>query len=218
MAHSTERFIPALGADWLTPLYDTVAFLARERSFKRRLVEVARIAAGHDVLDIGCGTGTLALLVKQSCPGARVTGLDVDPKILAMARRKVDRAGVAIDLEQGSATAPPFAPASFDRVLTTLMLHHLKTAQKVETFAAVRRLLRPGGELHVADWGKPHNVLMQMASIGFRVFDGGESTGANLRGELPALITDAGFVGVAETERWMTAFGTLAFVRAGVPA
>jgi ubiquinone/menaquinone biosynthesis C-methylase UbiE len=79
MAHSTERFIPALGADWLTPLYDTVAFLARERSFKRRLVEVARIAAGHDVLDIGCGTGTLALLVKQSCPGARVTGLDVDP-------------------------------------------------------------------------------------------------------------------------------------------
>lgn len=213
----SNDFIPALGADWLTPFYDTVAFLARERSFKRRLVEVARIAAGQDVLDVGCGTGTLALLVKQACPAARVVGLDVDPRILAIARRKIERAGAAIDLQQGSATAPPFAPASFDRVLTSLVLHHLTTPQKKETFTAVRRLLRPGGELHVADWGKPHNLLMQAASIGFRVFDGGEATEANLRGQLPALIAGAGFVAVAETERWMTPFGTLAFVRAEVP-
>jgi ubiquinone/menaquinone biosynthesis C-methylase UbiE len=214
MQESREPFIPALGADWLTPLYDLVARLTGERRFKRRLVELARIASGQDVLDLGCGTGTLALLIKRTRPGVRVVGLDIDPRILAIARRKMQRAGVVLELQEGSATEPPFAPASFDRVLTTLMLHHLTTAQKRAALTAARRLLRPGGELHVADWGKPHNALMRVASLGFRLVDGGETTDANLSGQLPALIAAAGFADVAETERWMTPFGTLAFIRA----
>jgi ubiquinone/menaquinone biosynthesis C-methylase UbiE len=216
MSTKTDHFVPALGHDWLTPIYDVVARLTGERRFKRRLIEVAGIAAGQDVLDLGCGTGTLALMVSRMRPGTRVTGLDIDPRILAMARRKFEKTGAHIVLEQGSATAPPFAPASFDRILSTLMLHHLTTAQKQETLGAARRLLRPGGELHIADWGKPHNALMRVASIGFQLFDGGETTGANLRGELPALVRAAGFEDVAETERWMTPFGTLAFVRGRV--
>lgn len=214
MAHSSGRFIPALGADWLTPLYDTVVRFTGERAFKRRLVAAARIAARHDVLDLGCGTGTLALLVKRTCPGARVVGLDIDPRILAIARRKIERAHLDIELRQGSATAPPFPPASFDRVLTTLMLHHLTTAQKREALASARQLLRPGGELHVADWGRPHNALMRVAALKIRLVDGVKATEANLRGELPALIGASGFGDVAETERRMTPFGTLAFIRA----
>lgn len=216
MSTSTERFVPALGSDWLTPLYDLVAPLVGERRFKSRLVEVADIAAGHDVLDIGCGTGTLALLAQKMCPAARILGVDIDPKILEIARRKIARAGAPIEVHQGSATDPPFPPASFDRILTSLMLHHLTTEQKRETFAAARRLLRPGGQFHVADWGKPHNLLMRVAALGFQLADGAETTGANLRGELPQLIAEAGFKRVAETERWMTPFGTLAFVRAEV--
>jgi ubiquinone/menaquinone biosynthesis C-methylase UbiE len=217
MAQARTGFLPALGVDWLTPLYDTVAWLLGERSFKRRLIEAAGIVPGQDVLDLGCGTGTLALLVKAACPGARVVGLDRDPRILALARVKVARTTADVALCEGSATAPPFAPASFDRVLTTLVLHHLTTAQKREALAAVRRLLRPGGELHVADWGPPHNWLMWIASLGVRLADAAETTAANLHGELPALIAVAGFVDVAETERWMTPFGTLAFVRAVAP-
>jgi SAM-dependent methyltransferase len=143
--------------------------------------------------------------------------MDIDERILAIARRKVDKAAVDVELSQGSATDPPFAPASFDRVLTTLMLHHLTTPQKRDALAAARRLLRPGGELHVADFGKPHNAWMRAASLGFRLFDGGESTEANLRGELPALISAAGFAEVVEGERWMTPFGTLAFIRGVAP-
>ena len=138
MAHSHGDFVPALGADWLTPLYDLFARLVGERRFKRHLIEVAKIAPGHAVLDLGCGTGTLALLVKAACPQARVVGLDIDPRILAIARRKVQRAAAAIEIEQGSATEPPFAPASFDRVLSTLMLHHLTTDQKRQTMRAGR--------------------------------------------------------------------------------
>jgi ubiquinone/menaquinone biosynthesis C-methylase UbiE len=212
---STHRhFIPALGADWLTPFYDIVARLMGERRFKRRLVQLAQIAAGHEVLDLGCGTGTLLLLAHEMCPQARLTGLDIDERILEIARRKITAAGAAIQLQQGSATAPPFAPASFDRILSTLMLHHLTTPQKRETLGAVQRLLRPGGEFHVADWGKPHNPLMRIASISFRLADGGETTLPHLRGELPALIREAGFSDVEETERSMTPFGTLAFIRA----
>lgn len=216
MNESTERFVPALGNDWLTPLYDTVARLVGEHRFKTHLIDLADIVAGHEVLDIGCGTGTLALLTHKMHPAARVTGVDIDPKILTIARRKIARAGADIEVHQGSATDPPFPAASFDRILTSLMLHHLTTPQKRETFAAARRLLRRGGQFHVADWGKPHNLLMQVAALGFRFADGAETTGANLRGELPQLISEAGFRKVAETERWMTPFGTLAFIRAEV--
>lgn len=213
---TTDRFVPALGLDWLTPAYDLAARLTGERRFKHHLIELAAIAPGQDVLDLGCGTGTLALMVHAACPRARVTGMDIDPRILEIARRKIARAGAPITLAQGSATAPPFAPASFDRVLSTLMLHHLTTAQKREALAAARRLLRPGGTLHVADFGRPHNGLMRAASLVFRVFDGGEATDANLRGQLPELIRTAGFADVVEAEQWMTPFGTLAFVQARV--
>ena len=217
MSHSTPHFIPALGRDWLTPLYDVFARLVGERRMKRHLVELARVAPGHDVLDLGCGTGTLALIIREMQPGARVSGVDIDPRILAIARRKIERAGAAIALHEGSATDPPLPAASFDRVLTSLMLHHLTTAQKREALAAAHRLLRPGGELHVADFGKPHNPLMRALAHTFRLADGGESTAANLNGELPGLIAAAGFSDVRETERWMTVFGTLTFVRARTP-
>lgn len=218
MSTRPDEFVPALGLDWLTPLYDVVARLTGERRFKRALVKRAGIEAGHDVLDIGCGTGTLALIVRDVCPLARVSGLDIDPRILAIARHKIARAAADIKLHQGSATDPPFAPASFDRILTTLMLHHLDTAKKGAMLAAARRLLRPGGQLHIADWGKPHNALMRFASLGFRLLDGDDTTGANLRGELPAIVQAAGFLRVVESERWMTPFGTLAFIRAEVRA
>jgi ubiquinone/menaquinone biosynthesis C-methylase UbiE len=113
--------VPALGLRVLTPLYDLVARLAGERRIKRRLLAGAAIGADADVLDLGCGTGTLAIMAAAHAPSARVVGLDVDPDVLAIARRKVARAGARVALAEGSATDPPFAPASFDRVLTTLV-------------------------------------------------------------------------------------------------
>ena len=211
-------FVPALGLRVLTPLYDFAAWVAGDSRIKRRLLEKAAIAPDADVLDVGCGTGTLALMVATQAPSARIVGLDVDPDILSIARRKVADAGRNVTLAEGSATDPPFAPGSFDRVLSTLMLHHLTTAQKRATLAAVRRLLRPGGELHVADFGRPHTPLMRLASQTFHLFDGEDATGANLRGELPGLVREAGFADVEETERWSTPFGTVTFLRAATIA
>jgi ubiquinone/menaquinone biosynthesis C-methylase UbiE len=215
-ARSEPTFVPALGHDWLTPFYDAVAWLLGDTTMKRRLIAQAAIAPGHDVLDLGCGTGTLALMIKRAHPSAHVSGVDIDPKILAMARAKLVTEKLDVRFVEGSATAPPFPPASFDRVVTSLVLHHLTTPQKRAALAAVRGLLRPGGELHVADWGKPQNLLMRVAALGFQLSDGAETTGANVRGELPSLIAEAGFADVREMEHHMTVFGTLTYLSARV--
>jgi SAM-dependent methyltransferase len=212
-----HAFVPALGLDWLTKFYDPVIRLTlREKAAKRRLIEQARISAGMDVLDFGCGTGTLLLMLKRVHPEARVSGLDVDPKVLAIARDKLSRAGVEVVLKEGRASAPPFPEASFDRVLTSLVLHHLTTAEKRAALTGLRRLLRPGGELHVADFGPPQNALMWIVSRGVGWLDGSDRTGANLRGELPALVRESGFRDVAERGGIMTPFGTLAFFAAKI--
>ncbi|HWS54293.1 MAG TPA: class I SAM-dependent methyltransferase [Pyrinomonadaceae bacterium] len=158
-----EKYIPALNFDRLTPLYDTVVrWLMPESEFKGRLVEQARVRAGHRVLDIGCGTATLTILAKQAHPGAEVFGLDGDPKILEIARRKAARAGAEITLREGLSFRLPFADESFDRALSSLMLHHLTPANKQLTLAEARRVLRPGGELHVADFRKHNESLPEM--------------------------------------------------------
>lgn len=211
-------YIPALGFDWLTRFYDPVLRATlREKKFKRLLVEQARIQAGQDVLDLGCGTATLTIMVKRSCPGARVVGLDGDPKVLAIAREKTAASGVDVELHEGMAFSPPFPPASFDRVVSSLVFHHLTTENKRRTLAAVRHLLRANGELHVADWGRPHNALMRVASLGIRLLDGAETTADNLAGRLAQMMEQAGFASVRETHQEMTMFGTLSLYRAVVP-
>jgi len=219
MSNETTKqpYIPALGFDWLTRFYDPVLRATlREDRFKRLLIAQACLQPGQDVLDLGCGTATLTIMLKQSCPGAKIIGLDGDPKILAIARQKIAAAGVDVELHEGMAFAPPFAPASFDRVVSSLVFHHLTTENKRRTLAKVRELLRPGGELHVADWGKPHNTLMWVASLGIRWLDGAETTADNLNGRLVGLMEEAGFSTADETRQEMTIFGTLSLYRAVV--
>jgi ubiquinone/menaquinone biosynthesis C-methylase UbiE len=213
----TQRdYVPALGFHALTRFYDPLVSLTlRERKLKGRLIEQAQIAAGQDVLDVGCGTGTLALLTKQLVPGARVTGLDGDPAVLAIARRKLARAGADVTLVEGLANdSPVFAPASFDRVLTSLVLHHLTHEQRRSALAAMRRWLRPGGELHVLDFGPQQQLAMKAISRVVGWFDGAERLADNWAGHLPELMRDAGFASAGERGRALTPFGSVSFYAA----
>lgn len=94
------------------------------------------------------------------------------------------------------------------RVLSSLMFHHLTRENKVRSFNEVYRVLRNGGELHIADFGKPHNLLMRIASFPWRLFDG-SSGNDNLQGLLPHMMRETGFTDVRESTRYMTVFGTL---------
>lgn len=209
-------YTPALRFHWLTRCYDPVVRAAlKEGKLKRLLIEQARIEPGHRVLDLGCGTGTLAIMVKRAHPRAVVVGLDPDPAVLAIARRKIAQAGLDIELREGFGSTAPFEPSSFDRVLSSLVFHHLRTEEKRRTLAKMRELLRPGGELHVADWGQAQNVLMRLAFLPVQLLDGFESTRDNVRGRIVPLMEGVGFSAVAETHREMSLLGTLSLYRAG---
>jgi ubiquinone/menaquinone biosynthesis C-methylase UbiE len=191
-----------------------VRLTSREARFKELLVDQAAPAAGQRILDLGCGTGTLALQVKQREPGAEVVGLDADPEMLAQARRKAEQAGVELELTEGFSTELPYEDASFDRVLSTLFFHHLDPEPKRRTAREIARVLKKGGELHVADWGRPSDPVMGTAFLGIRLLDGFENTADNVHGRLPAIFEEAGLRRAEQTDRLRTVLGTMALYRA----
>jgi SAM-dependent methyltransferase len=215
MALATRRhYVTALGYRWLTRLYDPLIRLTMaERQFKEQLLTQAAVSSSMRVLDVGCGTGTLLLLLAARGVAGSV-GLDGDLDILRVARRKVQRNRAPIGLVGAFSTAIPFPARLFDRVFSTLMLHHLDDAAKLKTLIEVRRVLRAEGELHIADWGQPHTRLMRLAARLVSAFDGRDVTRANLEGRIPDLCRQAEFTHVELRAERSTVFGTLAFYRA----
>ena len=155
MSERPEGYIPAAGHDWLLPLYDPLCRLVGESGLKGRLIELAEISPGQRVLDVGCGTGTLALLLAKAEPRAETLGIDGDPKALAIARRKASVAGTPVQFDEGLAYALPYPDASFDRVLSSFVFHHLTREHKSGALSEILRVLKPGGTLHILDFGRP---------------------------------------------------------------
>jgi ubiquinone/menaquinone biosynthesis C-methylase UbiE len=215
MPTESRGYLPALRFSALTRIYDPVIrTTTREGRFKGMLVEQAAAEPGHRVLDLGCGTGTLAIQVKRRQPGAEVAGLDADPEMLKRAKSKASEAGVELQLDEGYSTELPYEDASFDRVLSTLFFHHLDPEPKRQTAREIARVLRKDGELHVADWGAPADPVMAAAFLSIRMLDGFENTAENVHGELPRIFEEAGLQEAEQTDRIRTIFGTLALYRA----
>lgn len=215
MVTETDKYIPALRFDWLTAVYDPIVRrTTRETAFKTALIEQIEVGPGMRVLDLACGTGTLAVMLKNAHPKALVMGIDGDEKVLALAKGKADKAGVEIDFDHGLSFQLPFQDESFDRVVSSLFFHHLTRDNKLRTLREVRRILKPNGELHIADWGFPDNLLMKFASNGIKLLDGTETTTDNFEGLLASYITQAGFRDVTETAHFNTWFGTIRLQKA----
>lgn len=147
-----RTYLPAAGRDWALPFYDPLVKLLGADDKRRILLEQAELRAGYRVLDIGCGTGSLVTLIKRVDPNVSVVGLDPDLKALTRAVTKAARARATIQFDRGFSDDLPYADASFDRVFSSFMFHHLGVQEKEKTLREVRRVLKPGGSLHLLDF------------------------------------------------------------------
>lgn len=215
---SESSYVPALGYHRLTPYYDAVVgTTTRERRFKQALIEQACFRPGHQVLDLACGTGTLAIWIKQHEPQANVIGVDGDPSVLALASRKAWKAGVQVRFDRALSHDLPYPAGSFDRVVSSLFFHHVSWENKGRTAHELFRILKPGAELHVADWGRPTNALMRGLFLFVQLLDGFENTNDSVSGRLVNLFESAGFAAVATRRTFSTVHGTMALYSATKP-
>ncbi|MCP5090216.1 MAG: class I SAM-dependent methyltransferase [Gammaproteobacteria bacterium] len=210
--------VPALRYRWLTPYYDAVVGIStRERTFKTALIAQAGLESGHQVLDLACGAGTLSIWAKEALPDMIVLGVDGDPDVLSIARRKAVRANSVVEFETAMSYDLPYPNAHFDRVLSSLFFHHLSFDDKVRTAKEVYRVLKPGGQLHVADWGRAENLAMRGLFVFVQILDGFANTQDNVKGKLAGVFDEAGLSSVTEHQTFRTMFGILALYSADKP-
>jgi ubiquinone/menaquinone biosynthesis C-methylase UbiE len=190
--------------------YDALVWVltvGRPRAFRKRLLAPARLQPGESVLDVGCGTGSLALEAKRIVgPDGDVHGIDASPEMIARAARKARRSGLQVDFRVSPAQAIPFPDGRFDVVSSTLMLHHLPRSSRVECSREMRRLARPGGRVLAVDFDERegHGPLRHFVRHG------------NVKGqEIAARLADAGLQVV---DRGAVGFGSLRYVLATCPA
>jgi ubiquinone/menaquinone biosynthesis C-methylase UbiE len=214
MPESRRSYLPAAGHDWFLPLYDPFVKLIGGDRARRALLDQSAIRPGHQVLDIGCGTGTFVVLIKRLHANVEAVGLDPDPKALARATRKAERDGVSIRFDQGYADQLPYPDASFDRVFSSFMFHHLPAEEKEPTLREARRVLKSGGSLHMLDFAGPeeaHGFVMRLIHSAHRLQD-------NSEGRVLDLMRRAGFAEAKNTGRRAMLFGRIAYYVAVAPA
>jgi SAM-dependent methyltransferase len=205
MATRSERpYLPAAGRDFLLPFYDLVTKLIGGDKARRELLHQAQLRPNDRVLEIGCGTGTLAIALRQAYPTVQMVGLDPDPKALNHARRKASRAGVDVQFDQGFADTLAYQSDSFDAVFSSFMFHHLETDLKQKTLSEVRRVLKPSGRLHLLDFevhesGSGHTH--------WQLFHSHKRLKDNSQNRILSLLTEAGFADAKKVAARSAIFG-----------
>jgi len=215
LSNSDRHYLPAAGRDAFLPLYDPFTRLFGIDGLRMTLLDQAALQPHHRVLDVGCGTGSLAVLVKRLYPTVEMTGVDPDPKALARAERKAARTGVSVRFDRGFADALPYSAATFDRVFSSLMFHHIPRSDKEQSLREIRRVLRPGGRLEFLDIANPgshsHGVLARLIHSHAQVKD-------NVEERILELMMAAGFEKPTHVSDRGLLFGRVAFFEATAPA
>jgi ubiquinone/menaquinone biosynthesis C-methylase UbiE len=188
-----------------------VVALTRERLWRALLAAHVAPRPGDVIVEVGCGTGSLALLLERVEPRARVIGVDPDPEVLARARHKASRTGASVEWRTGMGDALPeiVGTGSATTVVSSLVLHQCPVAMKQAVLASMFTVLRDGGRLAIADYGLQRTRRMRLAFRTVQLADGRHDTQPNADGVLPALMTEAGFQDVREADVVSTVTGSI---------
>lgn len=182
-------FVPAAGWDVLTPLYDAgIRLLTNERRWRAALLEQVAPKPAETILDVGCGTGSFAILLKKAAPHSRVIGLDPDPRILERAAAKATAAGVDIEWWQGFSRDAADLGIAVDKAVSSLVFHQVPMAEKRAGIAAMVAATVPGGEVHIADFARQRRPVMRMAFAAIGWLDGRANTVPNAHGALEDIL------------------------------
>jgi ubiquinone/menaquinone biosynthesis C-methylase UbiE len=209
-------FTPALGRVAPPQLFDRVAAATRERLWRSLVVMYAAPRPGDVIVDVGCGTGSLALLLNRVQPESRILGIDPDPRVLAVARQKSAAcATVQWQVGMGDALADTVPPGTVDIVVSSLVLHQCPVPMKRAVLASMCEILRPGGRLVIADYGRQRSLAMRLAFGIVQLADGVGDTRPNAEGIVPKLMSATGFRRVHEVEVVSTLTGSISIYVAG---
>jgi len=217
MTDTNRDFVPALGKAGNIERYDAVlALMTREKRWRGELVKLVAPAAGETIVDIGCGTGTLAIALKAATPTSIILGVDPDPDILDIARRKAGEADADILWFEAMGDAlDQIGPLQqCDKIVSSLVLHQCPMDVKEAIVGQMWRLLKPGGGLYIADYGEQRSLLMRTLFRQVQMIDGFELTEPNARGCVPEILHGAGFRDVEEVRAIQTPTGSISLYRA----
>jgi ubiquinone/menaquinone biosynthesis C-methylase UbiE len=211
-----EQFIPAFDFNAFTKFFDSfISHSIPEKQIKEELISLMNIREEDNVLDFGCGTGTLLIIGKQRHPKAHFEGIDIDPRVLSLAKKKIEGENLDISLIEYDGGCLPQKSNSVDKAMSSLMMHHLKTDKKLKAMQEIYRILAPGGEFYLADFGKQENPIF--ALIGYIASKFESEVEANFKGRLPELMGTAGFKNVHTVRTYNTRLGTIC-IYSGVAA
>ncbi len=204
------KYVHALKFKSLTPMYDfLIRTTMRENKFRDQFIDSLNLRGDEKVLDIGCGTGSLLILMKERFPKIEATGIDGDSTILKKARAKSQAKGLSITFQSAFSTELPYENEQFDIVVSSLMFHHLTRSQKLASFEEADRVLKKNGSVHILDWSTPSNKVMRILFYSVQLLDGFETTTDNVEGALLKYL-ETGFSNTKRHSPFNTVFGTLA--------
>lgn len=191
-----KDYVPALNYNFLTPFYDFfVELLGYGKAQRSKVVDMLDLKSGENLIDVGCGTGTLLTIAKEKYPKIDMTGIDIDPGVLSIARKKSQRANLKIEYIETSSAELPFSDQYFNVVVSSLVFHHLPTEVKKKTIKEIYRILKKDGRFLLADFGKKEGLLLHFFDFITKFLNLPESKTLqdNLKGNLSVYLEEAGF-------------------------